>query len=962
MGIQALPQSTVRAIGANQALTDPAAVVKELIDNALDARATSIAVEIHSNTLDVIQVKDNGHGIPPQDRPLVARRYCTSKITGTEDLRSIGGSSLGFRGEALASAAELSGGMTITTRVEGEQVATLLKISQQGEVVGQERASTPIGTTARVTDFIKANPVRRQVMLKKTEQCLKRTKQVLQSYAFARPHVRLSLRVLKAKNDKGNWMYAPKPGGNAEDAAFKIVGAACASQCTWSVLEAHGFTLQGFVPKVDAIADRISGTGPFLSVDTRPVSAQRGTPKQIVKIFREAMKKANPKLDVVKEPFLCLKIVCPDESYDANVEPAKDNVLFEDPEHLLEAARQLFSAAYPSSDPTQPTDDIAVAPTQTREEHIQPLPDDADDGFTTSLEHQPISHPFTVPKLGDQASAVRLSAPVEHGFPDMADDAVSDQEDQNQSRPSFRSNMYGCDEEDLEYLDARPPTGRTEADFGELRQAKNDVSISNPWVMAKLNARVRPSGSPQVPPIPDPHAQDTPAPVAPMAHVELSDAGLPTPRPSSPSRPFNPSDHVQDVRMAKDGRVIGPTTLPTGQLYASSSQVHGYTNEHATPDRMQARARPSYSYGVTPESDPPQGTPLSAIPQASRGGGGSPRKRQPNPTRLFVSPVVDGPQRERVWFDHLEGIEDRRKQRLKRSDYQQRHDGLVAQGELGDLIEDGCPLTPPHRNRDIRDFVDTMDLTADENVSDMIARRNFVSKPRTDQAERHAIQDNENTAPNSQGAISGRGFVPASEIAAMEARMGSLEKPAMPAPPPKRRKTGDRALRQISGNASPAAPAPVPEGADEDFRPDTAARTVSRRRSSAKVHRSKSSKLPLERTPAGKGTHDLSTVVSISPENFETRERHMESSLSLLPYNEPAIEPYNIFADEQSDAELGVMAEKLRELLINRVCDREVVQDLSDLVKEAFHDYGERMLQEPVDMSQVNAEVDERST
>jgi DNA topoisomerase VI subunit B len=102
-----------------------------LIDNALDARATSIAVEIYANTVDSIQVRDNGHGIPPQDRPLVARRYCTSKLTNAEDLASIGGSSLGFRGEALASAAEMSGGMTVTTRVEGEQVATALKIDHR---------------------------------------------------------------------------------------------------------------------------------------------------------------------------------------------------------------------------------------------------------------------------------------------------------------------------------------------------------------------------------------------------------------------------------------------------------------------------------------------------------------------------------------------------------------------------------------------------------------------------------------------------------------------------------------------------------------------------------------------------------------------------------------------------------------------------------------------------------------
>ena len=216
MSIKALPQTAVRAIGAAQVLTDSSAVVKELIDNALDARATSIAVEIHANTIDSIQVRDNGHGIPPQDRPLVARRYCTSKLTDADELAHIGGSSLGFRGEALASAAEMSGGMTVTTRVEGEQVATALKIDQQGEVVAQERASTAVGTTVKITDFIKSNPVRRQVALKHTDQSLKRIKHILQSFAFARPHVRFSLKVLKAKNDKGNWMYAPKAGGNAE--------------------------------------------------------------------------------------------------------------------------------------------------------------------------------------------------------------------------------------------------------------------------------------------------------------------------------------------------------------------------------------------------------------------------------------------------------------------------------------------------------------------------------------------------------------------------------------------------------------------------------------------------------------------------------------------------------------------------------------------------------------------------
>lgn len=134
MHIAALPPNAVRAIGSTQALTDAASVVKELIDNALDAGASAIFVEISTNTLDVIQVKDNGHGIGPNDRDMVCRRFCTSKIRELDDLENIGGTSLGFRGEALASAAEMSGSVVVTTRVEGEAVAVTSKFGRQGEV------------------------------------------------------------------------------------------------------------------------------------------------------------------------------------------------------------------------------------------------------------------------------------------------------------------------------------------------------------------------------------------------------------------------------------------------------------------------------------------------------------------------------------------------------------------------------------------------------------------------------------------------------------------------------------------------------------------------------------------------------------------------------------------------------------------------------------------------------------
>jgi DNA mismatch repair ATPase MutL len=133
--IAALPTTTVRQLGATQVLVDPSSVVKELIDNALDARTNAIFVDISTNTIDTIQVKDTGHGIPQEDRAMVCRRYCTSKIRDYEDLRHVGGKWLGFRGEAMASLAEMCDGLEIVTRVEGESVAARLKYGKDGELV-----------------------------------------------------------------------------------------------------------------------------------------------------------------------------------------------------------------------------------------------------------------------------------------------------------------------------------------------------------------------------------------------------------------------------------------------------------------------------------------------------------------------------------------------------------------------------------------------------------------------------------------------------------------------------------------------------------------------------------------------------------------------------------------------------------------------------------------------------------
>lgn len=134
MPIEALPPATARAIGSTSVISDACSVVKELIDNSLDAGSSSILIEISANTVDLIQLKDNGHGIPAEDYPYVCRHTYTSKIQTLDDLKNVGGTSLGFRGEALASVADMSGGITITTRIASEVTGSCLKYERDGQL------------------------------------------------------------------------------------------------------------------------------------------------------------------------------------------------------------------------------------------------------------------------------------------------------------------------------------------------------------------------------------------------------------------------------------------------------------------------------------------------------------------------------------------------------------------------------------------------------------------------------------------------------------------------------------------------------------------------------------------------------------------------------------------------------------------------------------------------------------
>ncbi|MCJ1378146.1 hypothetical protein MMC17_001242 [Xylographa soralifera] len=529
MPITALPDITTRAISSTQVLTDSVSVVKELVDNALDAQASTIVVEISVNALDVIQVKDNGHGIAPDDRGLICQPHCTSKIRSLEDIAKVGGSSLGFRGEALASAAETSGCLILTTKIEGEPVAACMRFNREGKIISQESVSHPIGTTVRVVDFLKRFPVRKQTALRTASKIPSKVRSLLQAYALARPSVRFSFKVLKTKNGKDQWMYAPKTGATVIDAALKVVSQQVVSQCDWHVWDSSmgpkldasqdgsvnlserpndRYIIESLLPRKNCSIPNISRARQYISVDCRPVSGTRGVLKQIISLYKSYLQSSRSAgcQDKSMDSFLCMNIVCPAESYDPNIEPAKDDVLFTQPEALLRIVERFFVNVYgeredhatsaPKSKETsceQGGFDILLSsryPTMQKNEDKGPTDSERQSGCRLLTN---TSSPF-----GSSSSAATIGCD-ESIFPTACLASLYTRTNQDSSvQPLSQSivvdkywkpGMYDADEDNDYVTESHgDPDGIL---FEEDEQASRDVKNLNPWTIAKLNAPIR---------------------------------------------------------------------------------------------------------------------------------------------------------------------------------------------------------------------------------------------------------------------------------------------------------------------------------------------------------------------------------------------------------------------------------------------------------------------------------------
>ncbi len=315
MRIKQLPLKVANQIAAGEVIENPASVVKELLENAIDAQATSIHIEIGYGGLNQIKISDNGHGIMAEDLPLAIAAHATSKIRELKDLYSI--RSMGFRGEALASIAAISR-LTITSKTATQEHAMKLSLeNEKGQLAACARSE---GTTIEVRDIFYNAPVRKKFL--KTErgefQAIEAT---VKRFALSVPTVALSL----YHNEK---LCLDLPATHCKKTRFmrvrKLFGKAFVEHAIEIDVEHSGLALRGWI--ANAAFQRSQNDKQWVYVNDRMVKD---------KLLHHAIKQAYEKvLYPGRYPACVLYLTINPEEVDVNVHPTKHELRFQQPRFI----------------------------------------------------------------------------------------------------------------------------------------------------------------------------------------------------------------------------------------------------------------------------------------------------------------------------------------------------------------------------------------------------------------------------------------------------------------------------------------------------------------------------------------------------------------------------------------------------------------------------------------------------
>lgn len=354
MPIRLLPPEIANKIAAGEVVERPASVVKELVENALDAGATEVHVETRDGGRRLIRVADNGSGIPAREAELAFARHATSKIATVEDLAAI--RTLGFRGEALASIAAVAR-VSLLTRAAGDEVGTFLQV-EGGHVALREGRASPRGTTVTVENLFYNVPARLK-FLKSDATESAHIANVVTRYAIAFPEVHFSL------VRDGRLAFQSPGSGKLLDVLAKVFGADTAAHLL-PVDPAQDASLppdaqvrvQGYVG--EPALNRSDRDGMMLFVNRRWVQ-DRSLAYAVVQAYHTMLPEG-------RFPVAVLLLEMDPSEVDVNVHPAKSEVRFRNPSLIFSetqrAVRRVLVAHAPVPEMRMPQQVAQTAETE----------------------------------------------------------------------------------------------------------------------------------------------------------------------------------------------------------------------------------------------------------------------------------------------------------------------------------------------------------------------------------------------------------------------------------------------------------------------------------------------------------------------------------------------------------------------------------------------------------------------